>query len=465
VKAIFILLLGVYALSGHSQERPNIIFIMADDLGYGDIEPFGQKLIKTPNLVRMEREGIKFTNHYAGTSVCAPSRCVLMTGLHSGHTEIRGNLQNEKANGQLPISDTTVTVAELLRDAGYATGMIGKWGLGDIGTSGDPTKQGFDFFYGYTDQVLAHNHFPEYLYRNTKKEKLKNKVTYLDKNGWHKGLGSVTEEKREFADELFMKEALKFITAHRSKNFFLYLPFIIPHVNDEAPKGFQYETPSQRDYASKPWSKDEKDYAAAISYLDEYVGNVLDHLKKLNLDKNTLVIFTSDNGPRVDSLRFNSSGSLRGFKRDLYEGGIRAPFIAWWPGTIDAGSVSHHVSGFWDFLPTVCSLAGITKYYKSDGISFLPALLGKGEQPQHDHLYFEFHEGIGSQAARRGNWKAVIRGIKTKDPFPIELYNLEKDPFEKNDVAHEFPDKAEELRWIMLQAHTRSAVFQFYSEQ
>jgi len=437
---------------------------MADDLGYSDIEPFGQELIKTPNLSRMAREGMKFTNHYAGTSVCAPSRSVLMTGMHSGNAEIRGNLQNKEAAGQLPLSDKTVTVPELLKTAGYTTGMIGKWGLGDIGTSGDPTKQGFDFFYGYTDQVLAHNHFPEYLYRNTQKEKLANKVNYLESSGWHNGLGSVSIEKNEFADELFMKEALGFISANRNNQFFLYLPFIIPHVNDEAKKNFQYETPSQRDYASKQWTKDEKDYAASISYLDEYIGKILDHLKSLAIDKNTLVIFTSDNGPRVDTLRFRSSGIFRGFKRDLYEGGVRVPFVAWWPGQIKPGSSSNHISGFWDFLPTVCTLAGVKESYTSDGKSFLPTLTGKGSQMQHDYIYFEFHEGDGSQAVRKGNWKAIVKGIKTKTPEPLELYDLDKDPSEKTNLANKFPDKVAEMKAIMAAAHKPSDTFPFYTE-
>ena len=447
-----------------SQEKPNIIFIMADDMGYGDIEPFGQELIKTPNLNRMAREGIKLTNHYAGTSVCAPSRCVLMTGLHTGHAEIRGNMQNKVAAGQLPISDSTITVAELLKTAGYVTGMIGKWGLGDIGTTGDPNKQGFDFFYGYTDQVLAHNHFPEYLYRNAKKEKLNNKVKYLETSGWHNGLGSISTEKNEFADELFTREALKFITANRNNKFFLYLPFIIPHVNDEAEKGFQYETPSQREYASKPWTKDEKDYAASISFLDQYVGKILGHLKSLGIDKNTLVVFTSDNGPRVDKMRFKSSGNFRGFKRDLYEGGVRVPFIAWWPGQIKSGSVSDHISGFWDFLPTVCTLAGVTESYTSDGIPLVPTLIGKGKQLQHDYIYFEFHEGDGSQAVRQGNWKAIVKGIKTRSPEPLELYDLNADPSESSNLARKFPNKAAELQAIMDKSHQPSNAFPLYVE-
>jgi arylsulfatase A len=357
-----------------------------------------------------------------------------------------------------------VTVAELLKTAGYATAIIGKWGLGNVDTTGDPTKQGFDFFFGYSDQVLAHNHFPEYLFRKSKKEFLKNEVTYLDSSAWHKGLGSITKKRIDFADELFTIEALKFITENQNRNFFLYLPYIIPHANDEAIKGDQYEAPTQREYASSAWSKDEKDYAASISYLDDYVGRILNHLKALNLDKNTLVIFTSDNGPRVDNMRFKSSGPWRGFKRDLYEGGIRVPFIAWWPGQIKPGTTSKHVSAFWDFLPTACTLAGVSRSYTTDGKSFVPTLTGRGQQLQHDYLYFEFHEGNGAQAIRRGNWKAVIRGVKTESPQPLELYDLENDPSEKNNLAGQLPDKAMEMKEIMIRAHDPSVKFPFFAE-
>lgn len=452
-------------IPGNSQHKPNIIFIMADDMGYGEIEPFGQTLIKTPSLGQMAREGMIFTNHYAGTCVCAPSRCALITGLHTGHCEIRGNLQNGVANGQHPISDAAVTIAELLKSAGYTTAIIGKWGLGNIKTPGNPTRQGFDFFYGYTDQVLAHNHFPEYLFRNNEKEYLKNKVNYLDPDGWHQGLGSVTEERNQFADELFTTEALKFITENRSKNFFLYLPYIIPHANDEGQEGFKFEVPSQREYAKTSWSKDEKDYAASISYLDEYVGKILKHLKTLKLDKNTLVIFTSDNGARVHQMRFKSAGQYRGFKRDLYEGGIRVPFIAWWPSRIKPRSVTDHVSTFWDFMPTACGLAGVKTPYTTDGISYASTLLGTGDQAEHDHVYFEFHEGEGSQAIRKGNWKAVVRGIKTKQPQPLELYNLDIDPSEKNDVAARHPEKVKEMAELIKEAHRASELFPLPSEK
>ncbi len=442
-----------------AQQKPNIIFIMADDLGYGDIEPFGQQLIKTPNLSRMAEEGMKFINHYAGTSVCAPSRCSLITGLHTGHAEIRGNLQHSTANGQTPLSTEAVTVAELLKTAGYRTGMIGKWGLGDYGTSGNPNEQGFDFFYGYTDQVLAHNHFPEYLLRNGKKEYLNNKVTYLDPTAWHRGLGSYSTEKKDFADELFTKEALKFISENRKRPFFLYLPFIIPHDNGEAPEGSRFEAPSQREYASTDWSKNEKDYAASITYLDDYVGRIIEHVRKLKLEKNTLIIFTSDNGPYTDKMRFNSSGGLRGFKRDLYEGGPRVPFIAWWPGKIKSNTVSNHISAFWDFMPTVAELAGVKNTFVTDGISYVPELTGRGTQAEHPYLYFEFHEQDGSRCVRQGNWKAVQLKIKTEEPMPVELYNLETDPAEANNLADKYPDKVAELEKIMNEAHRLSELF------
>jgi arylsulfatase A-like enzyme len=343
--------------------------------------------------------------------------------------------------------------------------MIGKWGLGDLNTAGSPLKQGFDYFYGYTDQVLAHNHYPEYLFQNGEKKYLLNKVNYLDSSGWHQGLGSVAIERKEFSDELFTAEALKFISENQSKNFFLYLPYIIPHANDEAEKDSLYEAPSQREYSRTDWTKDEKDYAASISYLDEYVGRILDHLRKLKLDEKTLVIFTSDNGPRVNQMRFESSGILRGFKRDLYEGGIRVPFIAWWPGHIMPGSETEHPSTFWDFLPTACELANVTKSYNTDGISYAPTLLGRPPQKRHDHIYFEFHEGEGSQAVIKDQWKAVVRGIKTQKPHPLELYNLEEDPSETKNIASQNPAIAKQMQDLIDQAHTPSPLFKLPSDE
>lgn len=445
-----------------AQDKPNIIFIMADDLGYGDIGPYGQREIKTPNLDRMAREGMRFTRHYAGTSVCAPSRCVLMTGMHTGHSEIRAN--RESANGQLPLSDSALTVATLLKKQGYRTAMIGKWGMGEPGTTGDPNKHGFDLHYGYTDQVLAHNHFPEFLLRNGKKEKLRNEVRYLDSTAWHKGRGSVSIVRNDFADELFTNEAIRFIDENSKRPFFLYLPYIIPHDNGEADEGNRFEAPSQLSYTKLPWSKDEKDYAASITWLDQYVGRILDHLKKKKIDRNTLVIFTSDNGPVNNTMRFNSSGGLRGIKRDLYEGGIRVPFIAWWPGTIKPGSESDHASAFQDFLPTACELAGVKDIPETDGISFAGTLKG-GKQQQHKALYFEIHENGGAQAIIKGEWKAVIRNINTATPALPELYNLEKDPHEANNVAAQYPDIAERLSKSIAEARVPSPVFALYNER
>lgn len=440
------------------QERPNIIFILADDLGYGEIEPYGQKEIQTPSLSKFAKEGMVFTRHYAGTAVCAPSRCVLMTGLHTGHCQIRGN-QQARPHGQVPLKAATLTVAEVLKKAGYTTGMIGKWGLGETGTEGDPNTQGFDFFYGYTDQILAHNHFPEFLVRNGKVEHLKNKVRYLDSAAWHKGRGSYTTEKKEFADELFTREAIRFISANKAKPFFLYLPYVIPHNNGEAPVEDQYEAPGHLQYRNRDWKKKEKDYAASITYLDQYVGRIADHLRKLRIDKNTLIIFTSDNGHEQEDLRFESAAGLRGRKRDLYEGGIRVPFIAWWPGKVKAGSATDHISGFWDVMPTVAELAGAKEVPANDGISFVPALLG-AKQKVHEFVYFEFHEQGGKQALIKDEWKIVALNVKTGTPR-FELYNLSSDPSEKNDVAAKNPEIVSALQELINRAHTPSESFPF----
>lgn len=460
MRAIFFCIFFIVFATSHAQRKPNIIFILADDLGYGEIEPYGQRLIKTPRLAAMAKEGMKFTQHYAGTAVCAPSRSSLMTGLHTGHCETRGNMQ-APTGGQVPMSDDVLTVAEVLRRGGYTTGMIGKWGLGEPGTSGDPNHQGFDFYYGYTDQVLAHNHFPEYLLRNGDKEMLRNKVQYLDPDAWHKGKGSIAIEKKDFTDSIFTAAAINFISEHKDTNFFLYLPYVIPHDNGEAAIGNQYEVPSQREYHAKRWTKDQKDYAASITYLDEYVGMILDHLRKLKLDSSTLVVFTSDNGPKTDALGFNSGGGFKGIKRDLYEGGIRVPFMAWWPGTIKPNTTSHHVSAFWDFLPTAADVANIPVDFRTDGISFLPTLTGKGTQRQHDYLYFEFHEQGGAQAVRQGKWKGIRLNIKTRNPSPTMLYDLEKDPGEKTNLADTKPDQVKTLETIMDEAHVPSPLFSF----
>lgn len=434
---------------------------MADDLGYADLGVYGQKRIKTPFIDQMAKEGMVFTNHYAGTSVCAPSRSVLMTGKHSGHTWVRGNKQWEPY-GQTPLKDSVVTVAEILKTAGFATALTGKWGLGVEKTEGDPQNQGFDYFYGYYCQVHAHNAFPEYLYENGEKVYLRNKVVYLPEDHWTRGMGSYATEKLDYSNHLFQEKSLRFIEENKDSPFFLYLPVIVPHNNGEAPDPYKFESPDQRPYENEPWTYEERSYAASVARLDSLVGSVLNKLKELGIAENTLVIFTSDNGAEKEDV-FDSNGPLRGLKRDLFEGGIKAPFIAWWPGTIEAGSESGHISGFQDFLPTACELAGIEIPSWTDGISYLPALLGK-EQSSHSHLYWEFHELGGKQAVRKGNWKAVRLNVNENPNGPVMLFDLSKDPGESKDVAAEYPEIAKELSAIMEVEHIPSPLFPFGKE-
>ncbi len=438
--------------------KPNIIYIMADDMGYNDIGAYGQELIQTPNLDRMASEGMMFTNHYAGTSVCAPSRSCLMTGQHNGHTYVRGNKEADPY-GQIPIPDEVVTVAELLKDEGYVNGQIGKWGLGVENTSGDPQNQGFDYFYGYYCQVHAHNSFPEYLYENGQRVYLDNEVKYLPEDHWTRGLGGYATKKVDFSNDLFHTKALDFIDSNADTSFFLYLPVTIPHNNGEAPDPYKFETPSLHPYTSRPWTLEERSYAAMITRLDSMVGDILSSLVEKEIAENTLVIFTSDNGPEKNDI-FNSNGILNGLKRDLTEGGIRVPFIAWWPGKIEPGSKTGHLSAFWDFLPTACELAGKEAPSFTDGISYLPVLLGK-EQPQHEYLYWEFHERGGKQAVRKGEWKAVRRNVKEDPDSPVLLFNLDSDPSEATDISSEYPEIVKEMVEIMEKEHRPSAVFPF----
>ncbi len=442
--------------------KPNIIFIMADDLGYADIGPYGQTKIQTPNLDKMAEEGIRFTQHYAGNTVCAPSRCALMTGMHMGHAEIRGNAQSEP-HGQAPISAETVTVSELLKTAGYETALIGKWGLGIEDSSGDPLKKGFDDYYGYLDQVLAHNYYPEYLLRNGKKEILRNKVVYQDSTAWHKGLGSYSEEQVDYSHDLFVEEALGFLKKEREAPFFLYLALTIPHDNGEAPEGFRMEVPELSPYENQTWSRETKAYAAMITRMDKGIGQILAQLKEQGLDNNTLVVFTSDNGPMPSeefTEFFDSNGPLKGGKRDLYEGGIRIPFIARWPDTIKSNTESGHIGAFWDFLPTACEIAGIEPPKNIDGISYLPSLLGKHEeQKKHEYLYWEFPERGYSIAVRQGKWKAVKRNLKNDPNASVELYDLEKDLGEQMNIANENPSIVKEMKKMIKEAHTPSVRF------
>ena len=448
-----------------TDQKPNIIFIMADDLGYGDLSCFGQKVIKTPNLDQMAAEGIMFTQHYAGNTVCAPSRCSLMTGLHMGHAEVRGNRQAKpEASGQQPLSAGAVTVASLLKDAGYKTAMIGKWGLGNAGGSGEPNKQGFETYYGYLDQVLAHNYYPEYLIRNGEKEMLRNEVKYLSKEIWHKGLGSYSTKKVDYSHDLFTEDALRFIEENKKNPFFLYLPFTIPHDNGEALKGQKMEVPDYGIYSEMDWESDKKGYAAMITRMDRDIGTILQKLKNDGIDENTLVIFTSDNGPEMNYSfvqDFNSNGQFRGGKRELYEGGIRMPFIARWPGKVSPGSVSEHISAFWDFLPTACEIAGVAVPANTDGISYLPALIGKDSQPEHEYVYWEFYERDGKKAVRKGRWKAVVNNLFNDPNSSVELYDLDSDPGETRNLADQYLEIVSELDSILQVAGCSSSEYSF----
>jgi arylsulfatase A-like enzyme len=428
---------------------------MADDMGYGDLGAFGQQIIQTPNIDRLAKEGMKFTDHYAGTSVCAPSRCVLITGIDMGQAAIRGNMQWDP-NGQMPLPDSSVTVAELLKEAGYVTGMFGKWGLGITGSEGDPNRQGWDEFYGYTDQVLAHNYWPEYLVRNGERIHLKNTVKYLDSAAWHRGYGSYSTQKKEYSNDLFTKHALSFIDEHRDSSFLLYLPYTIPHDNGEAPVGSRQEVPELKRFQDMDWPAERKGYAAMIERLDDYVGQITHLVDSLGLGDNTLIIFTSDNGPMQESRGFtkffDSNGSFRGGKRDVTEGGLRMPFVARWTGTIAPGSVTDLPSAFHDFLPTACKIAGVEIPEGVTGQSYLPTLMGQVQQAP-EYLYFAFYEQGKKQAVRKGPWKALRNSIFEQPNRPWELYNLEEDPGETRNLAEQYPEKVKELARLAEEAH------------
>lgn len=444
------------------KSKPNIIYILADDLGYGDLGCYGQRIIQTPEIDKMAAEGMRFTDHYAGSTVCAPSRCSLMTGLHTGHARVRGN-------ADAPLLPEDVTVAELLKKAGYTTGLIGKWGLGEAGSSGVPNKKGFDYFFGYLNQIHAHNSYPDYLWRNDQKVPLDNEIEIIQE-GYAKGIGSVARKKVTHSHDLFTEEALQFVKKNQAGPFFLYLAYTIPHANNEGiPMGqIGMEVPDLDIYKDRDWPEAQKAHAAMITRMDRDIGRLIRKLKELNIDKNTLVIFTSDNGPHgeggADSNFFNSNGPLRGQKRDIYEGGIRVPMIARWPGKIKAGAESNHVSAFWDFLPTACEAAGGAAPKSTDGVSFLPELTGKA-QKAHDHLYWEFFEQGGRQAIRKGRWKAVKNKMSGNPEAPVELYDLSSDLGEERNLASDYPDIARELAALMQSSRRPSDVFQFDYEK
>ena len=433
--------------------KPNIIYILSDNLGYGDLGCYGQKDIQTPHIDHMATEGMRFTQHYAGSTVCAPSRCTLLTGFHTGHASIR-------ENATTPLEPSDVTIGDVAKQAGYRTAVIGKWGGGEAGSTGIPNRQGFDYFVGYLNQVHAHNYYPEFLWRNEEKITLRNIVQRKGPlvpfyQGPH---GGVSTNKLDYSHDLFTKEAFNFIKTNKDHPFFLYLAYAIPHPNTQAgPDGM--EVPDLGIYANKNWPKPAVGRAAMITYMDKDIGRLFQLLKELNLDDHTIVFLGSDNGPlRQNSYNpefFNSNGGLRGVLWSHYEGGLRVPLIVRWPGKIEAGSTSDHISALWDVLPTLADIVGVEPPEGIDGISFLPALLGQ-PQKEHEFLYWEWYRRTGEQAIRKGKWKAVRYDVMTEPDPPLELYDLNADPKETTDIAARHPDVVAELKRLMKESHIES---------
>ncbi|MGQ1787517.1 arylsulfatase [Saccharicrinis sp. GN24d3] len=491
-------LLGIMSLTGacvDSKEvnntKPNIIYILADDLGYGELGCYGQKLIETPNIDNLAQNGVRFTQHYAGAPVCAPSRCVLLTGKHMGHSYVRGNdewsergdVWNYQANiadstleGQRPLPEETVTIGHLLQEGGYKTGVVGKWGLGAPHTKGIPTKQGFDYFFGYNCQRQAHTYYPVHLYENDHRVYLDNDTvapsTRLAKGADPYDAASYAPfTLNEYSPDLMFDKLNGFVEENQHQPFFLYWATPIPHVPIQAPtkwvdyyvKKFGDEEPYINKGGYFPHRYPHAGYAAMVSYLDEQVGQLVNKLKKLGLYENTLIIFTSDNGPTfnggADSAWFNSAGPFKSEfgwgKCFLHEGGIRVPMIASWPGKIKAGSTSDHASAFWDVLPTLCDVSGVEKPKDTDGISFLPELLGK-KQDQHDYFYWEFPEMGGQIAVRIGQYKAICKNAMSQPDKHFELFDLEADPQETIDISAQHPDLMERVEEIIRKEHLQS---------
>lgn len=477
-----------------AEGTPNIVYILADDLGYAELGSYGQEKIKTPNLDRLARQGMRFTQHYCGNAVCAPSRCVLMTGKHPGHAYIRNNrrakLPDEltkrygfQFSGQEPIPDAEITIAEMLKQKGYATAAIGKWGLGNFGTTGDPNRQGIDLFFGYNCQAHAHSYYPAYLWQNGRKVMLDNDppvpghASLPDGADPNDPASYAPFKGTDYSPDRMIDVALRFIRENKDGPFFLYFPSTIPHVAlhipDEELKpylGKWDETPFVREggYGYTPHQTPRAAYAAMISRLDKDVGRIMGLLEKLGLDESTLVMFSSDNGTthlkkEVDYEFFESVGPLRGLKGSLYEGGIRVPMIARWPGKIKPSTVTDHVSAFWDVLPTIAEVTGAELPAGIDGISFAPTLLGRpGEQRRHEFLYWEFGGYGGQQAVRMGDWKAVRQNILRRnnpDPLKIELYNLKDDIGESRDLAADEPQIVARMKQIMKTERVPSKLF------
>ncbi len=463
---VFIVLGSILSLSAKS---PNVIYILADDLGYGDLSSFGQEKFETPHIDKLAARGMVFTQHYSGNTVCAPSRSCLMTGLHTGHTPVRGNYEIYP-EGQYPFPNDVPTLPKILKKADYVTGAFGKWGLGYPGSEGDPMNH-FDVFYGFNCQRLGHHYYPYHLWDNDQKVMLE---------------GNAGKQKNQYAPELIHKRVLQFIEDNKDNSFFCYVPSIIPHAELIAPEEYMVqfrgklepETPYEgmddgpkyRLGGYESQQEPHAAFAAMIKLLDDQVGEIVAKVEGLGLMDDTLIIFTTDNGPHqeggADPDYFNSNGPLQGYKRDLYEGGIRVPMIAAWDGVIEPGSRSDHISAFWDVLPTVLDMAEVDVPDGLDGISFLPTLKGDHDsQVQHEYLYWEFHERGGRVAIRKGNWKAVRYGVLENRDAPIQLFDLSADLGETNDISEFYPQVIEEMKQIFKNARTESEVFNFSHAQ
>jgi arylsulfatase A len=450
------------------KQLPNIVYILADDLGYGDLSCYGQQKFSTPNIDRLAQQGMLFRQHYSGCTVSAPSRSCLMTGLHTGHTPIRGN-KGWEPEGQWPLPANSFTVAEMLKMRGYFTGAFGKWGLGYIDTEGDPNSQGFDEFFGYNCQSLAHNYYPDHLWHNH------DKIAIFKNDSSRTG---------SYSPDLIHEKALAFIEQNKNKPFFLFYPTTIPHAELFAKEEYirrfrgKYDpeksfkgTDEGPDYRLGPYGSQPEAhaaFAAMIAELDDYVGEIIERIEILGLENNTVIFFASDNGPHIeggaDPDYFDSNGPLNGYKRDVYEGGIRTAMLVKWPGKIKAGSVSDHVSAFWDVMPTLAEITGADIPKGIDGISFLPELMGK-KQKKHEFLYWEFHEQGGKMAVRMGDWKAVKMNIDKVPQGLTELYDLAADEGETTDLSGSNPEIVKKMEEIMKQSHTASEVFPFAYEK
>ena len=468
MKQLYIISMGLFAQLALGQDQraelgesqPNIIYVLADDLGYGDLGCYGQQVIQTPNLDRMADEGIRFTQHYTGSTVCGPSRSCLLEGKHSGNTYVRGN-------GMLQMREDPhdLIFPRALKEAGYHTALIGKSGLGcNTDDASLLYKKGFDYFFGFTSHTQAHWYFPEHLWRNDHGEVTK--VEYPN-NSLHEG--------DNYSSELIFKEALEYVERQQEGPFFLHLAFQIPHASLRAKEEWKAKyrpifketpLPLREKHLHYSYEREPKTtFAAMVSYMDHNVGLLLKKLSELGIAENTIVMFASDNGSMQEGgherASFNSSGELRGGKRDMWDGGVRTPMIAWWPGKIEAGRVTDHVSAFWDVSPTLRELAGAEPQADTDGLSMVPVLLGKGEQEMHEYIYWEFYEMGGKRAILKGKWKMILYKTNTELNPRVELFNRDLDPSEQNNVAAQHPEVVSELQRLMDRAHSPAEHKQF----